>query len=62
MIFFLINFETTTSWIDLGQSGLTYYLHIKIWDHDNSHRKQIKINHETQFPINPMLKDETKKK
>jgi len=48
-------------WANIRTSPVGIPYNIKIWDHDNSHRKQIKINHGTQFSINPMLKDETKK-
>jgi hypothetical protein len=33
----------------------------KLWDYNNPHWKKIDKNHETQFPINPMLEDKIKK-
>jgi hypothetical protein len=47
--------KTTQAEVNLSNSWF------RSWDWDNPIEKKIKINHETQFSVNPVLKSEIEK-
>ena len=51
----------TTYWIDAGQPTSTCQSTYHVMRSWQPYKKQIKINNETQFLINSMLKDEIEK-